>query len=62
MLLTSFNFLYVVIFTYKFYNALKKFSFISKIELRSIQISIINFLILINFCEQKIEFRRIIIL
>ena len=43
MLLTLFNFLYVIIFVYKFCNALKFFLFILKIELRSIEISIINF-------------------
>ena len=43
MLLTLFNFLYVVIFTYKFYNVFKFFLFISKIELRLIEILIINF-------------------
>ena len=43
MLLTRFNLLYVIIFIYKFYNVLKFFLFILKIELRSIEISIINF-------------------
>ena len=43
MLLTQFNFLYVIISVYKSYNALKFLFFISKIELRSIKISMINF-------------------
>ena len=43
MLLTQFNFLYVIILVYKSYNVFKFFLFISKIELRSIEISMINF-------------------
>ena len=43
MLLTRFNLLYIVILIYKFCNVFKFFLFILKIELRSIEISIINF-------------------
>ena len=43
MFLTQFNLLYAVISAYKFYNIFKYFLFTSRIELRSIEISMINF-------------------
>ena len=42
MFITSFNFLYVIVFIYKIYNNLKFFLFALRIELRSIN-TLINF-------------------